>query len=90
MKTLTAMKARQNFGGLLEAVFHRGDRYIIERAGRPMAAVVPLEDLDEWRTRRGRLFGMIDDVQKKNIHVSPKTLQKEIETAVIAVRRKSS
>ncbi|MBI2426946.1 MAG: type II toxin-antitoxin system Phd/YefM family antitoxin [Candidatus Kerfeldbacteria bacterium] len=90
MKTLTAMKARQNFGGLLEAVYHRGDRYIIERAGRPMAAVVPLDDLDEWQARRGRLFGMIDEVQKKNARVSKKTLQKEINEAVSITRQRSS
>lgn len=85
---MTAMKARQNFGGMLEAVYHRGDRYIIERAGRPMAAVVPLWELAEWRKQRGRLFGMIDEVQKKNIAVPRKTLQREVDEAVTEVHRK--
>jgi prevent-host-death family protein len=42
MKHITALKARRNLGQLLEEVYYRGSRYVIERAGRPMAAVVPL------------------------------------------------
>jgi prevent-host-death family protein len=42
VKKVTALKARKNLGQLLEEVYHRGDQYIIERAGKPMAAIVPL------------------------------------------------
>ena len=40
VKTLNALKARQNFGQMLEEVYYKGDQFIIERAGKPMAAVV--------------------------------------------------
>ena len=46
-KKINAMKARQNFGTMLEEVYYKGDQFIIERAGRPMAAVVPLSQLEE-------------------------------------------
>ena len=46
-KTINALKARQNFGEMLEQVYYRGDQFIIERAGKPMAAVVPLWQLEE-------------------------------------------
>jgi prevent-host-death family protein len=46
-KKINAMQARQSFGKLLEEVFYRGDQFIIERAGKPMAAVVPLSVLEQ-------------------------------------------
>jgi prevent-host-death family protein len=50
-KKINAMKARQSFGTILEEVFYRGDRYIIERAGKPMAALIPLSDLEALQKR---------------------------------------
>ena len=49
VKTINALKARQQLGKLLEEVFYRDDQFIIERAGRPMAAVVPVWLLEEWQ-----------------------------------------
>ena len=46
-KKINAMKARQAFGQILEEVFYRGEQFIIERAGKPMAALVPLSQLEE-------------------------------------------
>jgi hypothetical protein len=42
IKTVNALKARQNLGQMLEEVFYQDAQFIIERAGKPMAAVVPL------------------------------------------------
>ena len=46
VKTVTAMAVRKNFGKLLEVVYYQGDQFVIERAGRPMAALVPLSRLE--------------------------------------------
>jgi len=53
VKTINALKARQNFGQMLEEVYYKGDQFIIERAGKPMAAVVPLSQLEEWQKHFG-------------------------------------
>ena len=45
-KTINAGKARVNFGQMLDEVFYKGDHFIIERDGRPMAAVIPLSQLE--------------------------------------------
>ena len=52
-KKINAMKARQNFGQMLEEVYYRGEQFVIERAGRPMAALVPLTLLEEWLKHTG-------------------------------------
>ncbi len=42
-RTISAIEARRNLGELLEGVFYRGDEIIVERAGKPMAMLVPIE-----------------------------------------------
>ena len=44
---LTATKARQNFSDILNRAAYRGERVVVHRGKKPVAAVVPIEDL-EW------------------------------------------
>ena len=88
VKTLTALKTRQNLGEVLEEVYYKGNQYIIERAGRPMAALVPLWQLQSRDQRRERLFGMMDKLWKSAPKVNPKVIEREVAEAVRAVRAK--
>jgi prevent-host-death family protein len=54
VKTINALKARQNLGTLLEEVFYQDAQFIIKRAGKPMAAVVPVWQMEEWQKHHGR------------------------------------
>ena len=45
VNTINAMKARQNFGQMIEEVYYKGDQFVIARTGKPMAAVIPLWQL---------------------------------------------
>ncbi len=47
--TIAAIKARQNLGDLLNRVSLKHDEFIIERGGRPMAAVIPIETFERLR-----------------------------------------
>lgn len=87
-KTVNALKARKNLGRLLEEVYYKGDQYVIERAGRPMAAVVPVWQLEERQKRRERLFAMIEEVQKRNRGVKAEIIEREVQEAIRAVRAK--
>ncbi len=44
-RVISAFKARQNFGQLLEQARYRGNRFLVERAGKPMAVLIGIE---EW------------------------------------------
>lgn len=48
LKTVNAVKARQNLGQLMNEVYLKNDQYIIERDGKPMVALVPLKHLARW------------------------------------------
>ena len=90
VKKVNALKARQNLGQLLEEVYYKGDQYIIERAGKPMAAVVPVWQLEEWQKRRERFFSMVEEIQAKNQEVPSEVIAQEVREAVQAVRTKAS
>jgi prevent-host-death family protein len=53
VKKINAMKARQQLGTILEEVYYRGEQYIIERAGKPMAALIPLSQLEALQKHSG-------------------------------------
>ena len=86
LKKITALKARQNLGQVLEEVYYKGDQYIIERAGKPMAAVVPLWQLEAWQQRRTQFFGTVEEVWEQNKDISPDVIEQEVTEAVNAVR----
>jgi prevent-host-death family protein len=46
-KVINAMKARQNLGTLLNEVSLKNDQFIIERKGKPQAAVIPIWQFEQ-------------------------------------------
>lgn len=90
IKKVSALKARKNLGQLLEEVYYKGDQYVIERAGRAMAAVVPVWQLEEWRKRRERFFGAVEELWRKNRGVKPEVIEREVQQASRAVRAKAA
>ena len=88
VRTVNALKVRKNLGRLLEEVYYKGDQYVIERAGRPMAAVVPVWQLKEWQERRARFFGMVAELRSKGTKRKPSAVERDVADAGRAVRAK--
>jgi prevent-host-death family protein len=82
-KTISALKARRNLGQILEAVYYRGDQYVIERAGKPMAVVVPIEQFEQWRKKRREFFALIDKIRKRNEGKAPAQIERDIAKALV-------
>ena len=65
MRTVTALDVRRRFGQIIDQAA-AGERIVIERAGQPVAALVPLADLalvDPDRRRAARLAAL-DDIRQ--------------------------
>jgi prevent-host-death family protein len=65
MRTVSALEVRRRFGQLLDEAAN-GERLIIERAGQPIAALVPLSDLPA-ASREDRIrqrLEAIDDIAR--------------------------
>jgi prevent-host-death family protein len=89
-RKVSAMEARKRLGELLEGVYYRGDEVVIERAGKPMAVVIPsarYEALErEWERDNQLLIEMIEEVHERNKDVPPEVIEREIEEAIQEVR----
>ena len=53
MKTISAYKARTNFGELLNEVYYKDEEIVIERKGKPMVKMVPAGDFP--KTKKGKM-----------------------------------
>lgn len=58
-KTVGAFEARRSFGEILQEVAARGDKYVVERHGKPVAAVVPIEVYEQWKRARSEFFRQV-------------------------------
>ena len=85
-KTVNAVQARKQLGRLLEEVFYQSQHVIIERAGRPMAVLVPLEQYRQWQEQRNAFFAMVDEVRQRTRDIPPEELEAVIAEASAAAK----
>lgn len=83
-KSLAAFEVRRQFGKVLQEVAAHGDRYVVERHGEPVAAVVPIEVYEQWKRSREAFFAKID-VMARRTNLSPEQAEVEAREAVAAV-----
>jgi prevent-host-death family protein len=86
LKKISAMKARQNLGQLLNEVSIRGDSYIIERAGKPLAALVDVEKFQQLQEDRDAALQAVRDIWQKMREADAQEVQEAIEEAVGSAR----
>ena len=86
LKKISAMKARQNLGQIMNEVSLKGDDYIIERAGKPLVAVVSMKKFQALQRDRDEAISGLEQIWEKMKDESPKTVTKTINEAVEAAR----
>lgn len=86
-KRISAMEARRNLGRLLEETYYRGDVFIIQRATKPMAVLVPLAQYEQWQLRREQFFARIDQVQERTGQEQTEELKDAISEAVASAKQ---
>ena len=65
-KTLGVTEARSRLGEIIDTVRYQGESVILTKSGKPAAAIVPYEMLEQWRQAREKLFAVVDEVQARN------------------------
>lgn len=85
-KELGITKARQDFSGVLEQVQYRGCSYVINRRGKPIAAIVPLEAYENLKRQREDFFATIREIQEENEDSDPEQVMRDVIEAQQAVR----
>jgi prevent-host-death family protein len=87
LKTVNAVKARQNLGQLMNEVYLKNDQYVIVRDGKPMAALVPLKHLEKWLKQKEGDFKVFERIRQRNKKVRLKGVEKDVALAITALRR---
>jgi prevent-host-death family protein len=77
-KRMSAKDARSKFSDLLGTVNYGGEEVIVERSGRPVAAVIPVPVYERLVAERQTRFEVIERIRSR----LPKTSLEEIETDV--------
>jgi prevent-host-death family protein len=85
LKTVSAIKARQNLGQIMNEVFLRDDEFIVERSGKPLVAIIPIEKYLNMKKNRKEFFRLYDSLQGTSDSVS--SVDCDISEAVAATRR---
>jgi prevent-host-death family protein len=85
-RTISAGEARKRLGELLEGVYYRGDEVIIERAGRPMAVVIPSSRYEGFQRQRKVFLDMIEEITERSKTPEERAIEVEIDAAIREVR----
>ena len=87
LKTITAIKARQNLGQLMNEVVIKEDDYIIERAGKPLVAVIPIEKYRQIQRAKEGFFEWVDGLRNQTKNTAFTEIEEKVNKAVAAVRK---
>ena len=88
IKKLPALKARQNLGQVMNEVALRGDEYIVERAGKPLVAIISMDRYRMLEQDRDSALEAVNDIWEKMKGASPQMIERTIDEAVRAIRKK--
>jgi len=86
-KRISALKARQNLGQVMNEVALKGDDYIIERAGKPLVAVIPIEKYQSLQRDWDEFFEGVNAMSANIKEEDYETVDKLIDEAVRDYRR---
>lgn len=86
LKKLSALKARQNLGQVMNEVSLKGDDYIIERAGKPLVAIISMEKYQILQKEREEVLRALGKVWEKMKGEKPEVVERTIGEAVKSAR----
>ena len=85
LKTVSAIKVRQNLGLVMNEVSLKADEYIVERSGKPLVAIIPIERYLNMNDKREDFFRLYGSIQKDLDTAS--SVDDDILEALTAIRK---
>ena len=86
VKTMGAREARNNFSQLLGQVHFGGQVVVVERFGRPMVAIIPLEDYQRLIAEREARFQVLDEIRQRLPDLPVEEVEQDVAETIAAVR----
>lgn len=91
-QTMKASEARQQWSQVLNQVFRRQTRVVVEKSGIPVAAIISASDLERLsrlEQEREEDFAIIDEMRTAFADVPEEELEREVIRALTQVRAQS-
>lgn len=85
-KTVGAFDARRQFGKILKDVAGKGDHFVVNLHGEPVAAVIPIALYERWKRRREAFFDKLE-AMAATANLAPEEADALADEAVRAVRQ---
>ena len=86
VRKIGAREARNNFSELLGQVHFGGQVVIVERFGRPMVAIIPVEDYQQLIAEREARFQVLDEIRRRLPDLPVEEVEQDVAEAITAVR----
>jgi prevent-host-death family protein len=64
-KSIGITDAKVKLGQIVDEVYYQGDTILLEKSGKPVAIVVPVDMYRLWQAKRETSFAMIRQVQER-------------------------
>jgi prevent-host-death family protein len=88
-QVMNASQARENWSEVINKVFLKETRVIVEKSGIPVAAIISAEDLEKLNrleAERQADFSILDEIRDAFNDVPADEIEREVAKAVAAVR----
>ena len=88
-ETMKASEARQHFANVLNRVFRKEARVVVEKSGIPVAAIVSADDLsrlDRLDRERAARFALLDELRAAFAGVSAEEIEGETDRITAEIR----
>ena len=59
IENVSALQVRQGLGRILNEAYYKGSSFVVERAKKPMAVIVPIDEFLVWEERKAQLSQII-------------------------------
>lgn len=81
-KEVSTTELPEKLGELFDGIHCNGDRLIVKRADKPLAAIVPTQAYQEILQQRKKTFSVLDRIWEKVPAVSEEEAQADTEQAI--------
>ena len=83
---ISAREARNRFADIMGSVRYGGEEVIVERSGRPMAALIPVDTYERMVSERRTRFEVLDQIRARLPDLPAEELEHDIAQAIHKVR----
>ena len=85
-RRVSAREARNRFADLMGSVRYGGEEVIVERSGRPVAAVIPVEMYEKLVAERRARFEVMDSIRSRLPDKTAEEIERDVAAAIEEVR----